>query len=91
MTNVSDGTLADNQQHPLVELHQIVPQGCARILVKAEGENPTGSMKDRMARAMIERAEADGRLQAGRHGGRIHRRQHGRIARAGLRREGLPR
>ncbi|MCY1009807.1 cysteine synthase family protein [Nannocystis pusilla] len=37
----------------------------ARILVKLESENPTGSMKDRMALAMIEAAEADGRLKPG--------------------------
>ena len=49
----------------LVELRRVVPPGCARIFVKVEGENPTGSMKDRMAQAMIGRAEADGRLRAG--------------------------
>ena len=49
----------------LVELRRVVPPGCARIVVKVEGENPTGSMKDRMAQAMIGRAEADGRLGAG--------------------------
>ncbi|HWW63049.1 MAG TPA: cysteine synthase family protein [Thermoanaerobaculia bacterium] len=37
----------------------------ARILLKLENENPTGSMKDRMALAMIEAAEADGRLEPG--------------------------
>jgi len=37
----------------------------ARVLLKLENENPTGSMKDRMALAMIEAAEADGRLSAG--------------------------
>lgn len=52
---------------PLVELGGIRPEGCARILVKIEAENPTGSMKDRMALAMIEAAEADGRLQPGGH------------------------
>jgi cysteine synthase A len=36
-----------------------------RVLVKLESENPTGSMKDRMARAIIKAAEADGRLQPG--------------------------
>ena len=46
-------------------------------------------MKDRMARAAIEGAEADGRLPAGRHGRRIHRRHHGHLAGAGLRGEGL--
>src|SRR5439155_9601916 len=37
----------------------------ARILLKLESANPTGSMKDRMALAMIEAAEADGRLSTG--------------------------
>ena len=50
---------------PLVELHRVVPPGCARIFVKVEGQNPTGSMKDRMAQSMIARAEADGRLKPG--------------------------
>jgi cysteine synthase A len=50
---------------PLVQLRRIVPRGSARVLVKLEGTNPTGSMKDRMALAMIARAEADGRLQPG--------------------------
>jgi cysteine synthase A len=48
----------------LVRLRKVVPPGCAEILVKLEWENPTGSMKDRMAQAMIGRAEEDGRLQA---------------------------
>ncbi len=50
---------------PLVELRRVVPPGCARILVKVEGQNPTGSMKDRMAQAAIEAAEKDGRLRPG--------------------------
>jgi cysteine synthase A len=50
---------------PLVELRRVVPQGCARIVVKVEGQNPTGSMKDRMAQAMVAGAERDGRLKAG--------------------------
>jgi len=50
---------------PLVELRAIVPEGCARILLKVEAENPTGSMKDRPALAMIEAAERDGRLKEG--------------------------
>jgi len=49
----------------LVELRKIVPPGGAKIFVKLEWENPTGSMKDRMAQAMISRAEADGRLKPG--------------------------
>lgn len=50
---------------PLVELRRVVPQGSARIVAKLEWANPTGSMKDRMARAAIEGAEADGRLKPG--------------------------
>ena len=46
----------------LFELQNIVPANGARILLKREDENPTGSMKDRMALAIIEAAEADGRL-----------------------------
>jgi cysteine synthase A len=49
----------------LVELRRIVPANGARIFAKLEWENPTGSFKDRMARAVIERAEADGRLRPG--------------------------
>ncbi len=48
----------------LLALRNIVPQNGSRILLKLESENPTGSMKDRMALAMIEAAEADGRLTA---------------------------
>ena len=50
---------------PLLPLRKIVPANGARILLKLESENPTGSMKDRMALAMIEAAEADGRLKPG--------------------------
>jgi len=42
-----------------------VPPDCANIFVKLEWENPTGSMKDRAAHAMIARAEKDGRLNPG--------------------------
>jgi cysteine synthase len=49
----------------IVRLRKVVPAGCADVLVKLESENPTGSMKDRMAAAVIARAEADGRLQPG--------------------------
>ena len=50
---------------PLVELRRIVPRASARVLVKLEFENPTGSMKDRVAKAMILAAERDGRLGPG--------------------------
>jgi len=49
----------------LVPLARIAPANGARILLKIESENPTGSMKDRMALAMIEAAESDGRLAPG--------------------------
>ncbi len=49
----------------LVQLRRIVPEGSARLLVKLEWENPTGSLKDRTAQAMIARAETDGRLKPG--------------------------
>ena len=50
---------------PLVALKRVVPVDHARVLVKVEGTNPTGSMKDRMAIAVIERAESDVRLPPG--------------------------
>ncbi len=50
---------------PMIQLRRLAPAKGARILLKLESENPTGSMKDRMALAMIEAAEKDGRLQPG--------------------------
>lgn len=50
---------------PLVQLRKVVPPKAGRVLVKVEGSNPTGSMKDRMAQSMITRAEGDGRLSPG--------------------------
>jgi cysteine synthase A len=49
----------------MVRLRKVAPEGPATILVKLEWENPTGSMKDRMAHAVISRAEQDGRLKPG--------------------------
>lgn len=49
----------------IVPLRRVAPADGGRILVKLEWENPTGSMKDRAALAMIDRAEADGRLKPG--------------------------
>jgi cysteine synthase A len=49
----------------MVRLRSVVPAGCAEIHVKLEWENPTGSVKDRMAEAVIGRAEQDGRLKPG--------------------------
>lgn len=50
---------------PLVALRRIVPDGAARIAVKCEYQNPTGSMKDRMALGLVERSEASGKIAAG--------------------------
>jgi len=50
---------------PVVRLAQLAGEGCAEVWVKMEGANPTGSYKDRMALAMIEAAETDGRLRPG--------------------------
>jgi len=50
---------------PMARLRRITAPGGADVFVKIEGTNPTGSMKDRMARAVIARAEADGRLRPG--------------------------
>jgi len=47
---------------PIVELKRVVPRDCARVFVKVEGQNPTGSMKDRMAISVIDRAADAGRL-----------------------------
>jgi len=50
---------------PLVRLSRIVPRGAADVWVKLEYYNPTGSYKDRMALAMVERAEQHGALKPG--------------------------
>ncbi len=47
----------------IVRLRKVVPSNCADIFLKIEWENPTGSLKDRMAQAVIARAEQDGRLK----------------------------
>jgi cysteine synthase B len=51
---------------PIVEVSQFSPVPNVRILAKLEGANPGGSVKDRVAKAMIDRAEADGELWPGR-------------------------
>jgi cysteine synthase A len=63
--NIAKDVLEAIGNTPLVELKKVVPADHARVLVKVEGTNPTGSMKDRMAIAAIERAESDGRLPPG--------------------------
>ncbi len=51
---------------PLVELPRISPKPGVRLYAKLEGQNPSGSIKDRVAKAMIEAAEAAGDLEPGR-------------------------
>jgi cysteine synthase/molybdopterin converting factor small subunit len=53
-------------QTPLVELPRLSPKGGGRIYAKLEGMNPTGSLKDRIAKAMVEAAESSGELEPGR-------------------------
>ena len=62
---VSKNVLETIGNTSLVELRKVVPPGCAKVCVKVEGENPTGSMKDRVALAVIGRPEEDGRLKRG--------------------------
>src|SRR6186997_3390943 len=50
---------------PLVELPRLSPKPEVRIYAKLEGRNPTGSVKDRVAKSMIEAAEADGAIEPG--------------------------
>jgi [CysO sulfur-carrier protein]-thiocarboxylate-dependent cysteine synthase len=51
---------------PLVELSRLSPEDGARLYAKLEGQNPTGSIKDRIAKTMVEAAEASGELEPGR-------------------------
>jgi cysteine synthase B len=57
------GTIGDT---PLVELPRLAPHEGVRLYAKLEGANPTGSLKDRVAQAMVEAAEASGELVPGR-------------------------
>ena len=51
---------------PLVELKRLAPSPAVRLYAKLEGQNPSGSVKDRIAKAMVETAEARGELETGR-------------------------
>ena len=51
---------------PLVELPRLSPKPSVRLFAKLEGQNPTGSIKDRVARAMLDAADASGELEPGR-------------------------
>jgi [CysO sulfur-carrier protein]-thiocarboxylate-dependent cysteine synthase len=63
---VADSLLSLVGNTPLVELKRLTPKASVRMYAKLEGQNPTGSIKDRVAKAMIDAAEASGELQPGR-------------------------
>jgi cysteine synthase A len=65
VASIGDTVLEAVGNTPLIRLRKVVPTGSAKVLVKLEFANPAGSMKDRVAKAMIEAAEKDGRLRAG--------------------------
>jgi len=62
---VRTGALAAIGSTPVVRVERLVEPGMAEVWMKLESANPTGSYKDRMALAMIEGAEQDGRLRSG--------------------------
>ena len=51
---------------PLIELRRLSPKPSVRLYAKLEGQNPSGSIKDRIAKAMLDAAEATGELEVGR-------------------------
>jgi cysteine synthase len=63
--NIGNSILQAIGNTALVQLRSVVPTGSAQIFVKLESQNPTGSMKDRMALGVISQAEKDGRLKPG--------------------------
>ena len=65
MTRTPTTILGTIGNTPLLALRHVVPANGARLLLKLESTNPTGSMKDRMALAKIEAPERDGRLKPG--------------------------
>ncbi len=65
MTSSFPGLLESIGNTPLIELKRIIPKNVARVLVKLEGHNPGGSVKDRPALWMIQKAEQSKRLSHG--------------------------
>ena len=74
---------------PLVELKRLSPKPGVRIWAKLESANPTGSVKDRVARSMIEDAEARGAICPGPDDPRADLRQHRHLAGDDLPPQGL--
>ena len=66
MLRTADNLLSLVGNTPLVELRRLSPKPSVRLYAKLEGQNPTGSIKDRVAKSMIETAEASGELEPGR-------------------------
>lgn len=66
MLTIADSLLSLVGNTPLVELSRFVGKPGVKLYAKLEGQNPTGSTKDRVAKAMIEAAEASGELEPGR-------------------------
>jgi [CysO sulfur-carrier protein]-thiocarboxylate-dependent cysteine synthase len=66
MLKTADSLLGLIGDTPLVELPRLSPKPTVRLYAKLEGQNPTGSIKDRVAKAMIDAAEASGELEPGR-------------------------
>jgi len=62
---IADSVLDLVGRTPLVRLNKVVPAGAAEVLGKWEVANPAGSVKDRIARSMVEAAERDGTLKPG--------------------------
>ena len=65
MTNIINSITDLIGNTPIVKLNRVVPEDAADVYVKLEFFNPAGSIKDRIALAMIEEAEHDGKLTAG--------------------------
>src|SRR2546430_1782060 len=65
MADIRDSILSAIGNTPVIRLRSVVDDGSADVIVKLEFYNPTGSMKDRMALAMIEGAERRGQLRPG--------------------------
>ena len=67
MAEKTSASLLDLVGHtPLVELTRLVPESRVHLYAKLESQNPTGSIKDRVAKLMIESAEESGELEPGR-------------------------
>ena len=74
---------------PLIELKRLSPKPGVRIWAKLESRNPTGSVKDRVARALIEDAEEKGLIRPGPDDPRADLGQHRDLAGDDLRAQGL--